>query len=39
VTGALLNEESAGTADQLTINVEAPNEPIGIDFRGTLVLK
>jgi uncharacterized membrane protein YhfC len=37
VTGALLNEESAGTADQLTINVEAPNEPIGIDFRGTLV--
>ena len=36
VTGATLNEESAGTTDRFNIDVEEANDPIGIDFRGTL---
>jgi len=37
ITGATLDEESAGSATPLTVQVEAAGQPIGIDFRGTLV--
>ena len=37
ITGATLNEESAGTGSQFEINVAEAGEPIGIDFRGNLV--
>ena len=37
VTGATLNQESAGTADRFTLDVEQAGDPIGIDFRGALV--
>lgn len=37
ITGATLNEARAGTADRFTIDAGAANDPIGIDFRGTLV--
>jgi uncharacterized membrane protein YhfC len=37
ITGATLNEDSAGTATPLTVHVEQAGQPIGIDFRGALV--
>ncbi len=37
VTGATLNEESAGSATPLTVHVAQAGQPIGIDFRGALV--
>jgi uncharacterized membrane protein YhfC len=37
VTGATLNEESAGSTTPLSVHVTQANEPIGIDFRGALV--
>lgn len=37
VTGATLDEESAGSVEQFRVHVDPPGQPIGIDFRGTLV--
>ena len=37
ITGATLDEESAGIATPLTVQVGKAGQPIGIDFRGTLV--
>lgn len=37
ITGATLDEESAGDATPLTVQVERARGPVGIDFRGTLV--
>jgi uncharacterized membrane protein YhfC len=37
ITGATLNEESAGTGSQFEIDVADAGEPIGLDFRGNLV--
>jgi uncharacterized membrane protein YhfC len=37
VTGATLDEESAGSTSLFAVHVESPGTPIGIDFRGTLV--
>jgi uncharacterized membrane protein YhfC len=37
VTGATLNEESAGSTTPLTVHVTQAGQPIGIDFRGALV--
>jgi uncharacterized membrane protein YhfC len=37
VTGAGLREQAAGTQSWFTVQVEQADEPIGVDFRGTLI--
>ncbi len=37
ITGATLNEESTGTGSKFEISVTEAGDPIGLDFRGTLV--
>jgi uncharacterized membrane protein YhfC len=37
ITGATLDEDSAGSVERFRVHVDPPGRPTGIDFRGTLV--